>query len=167
MSSTDISNSYVVNELSNTIDLDQTLTKAEALFRRFQRTVEAIDRKQSFPPPRPQASRRLSPQSPITDPRATPALLRDTRRQSVGSASLDDDSTSPLPSPGSPTAKGKARADQSRGNGSGQSGSSGVDPAKKAPVTDSVSPELRQLLKRDVVKMEAKDVKRHGGGVGN
>jgi hypothetical protein len=34
-----------VNELSNTIDLGITRARAEALFRRFQRTVEAADRK--------------------------------------------------------------------------------------------------------------------------
>jgi hypothetical protein len=40
-----------VNELSNTIDLPSTLLRAQALFRRFQRTVEAIDKKYSFPAP--------------------------------------------------------------------------------------------------------------------
>ena len=40
-----------VNELSNTIDLQSTLLRAEALFRRFQRTVEAIDKKHNFPAP--------------------------------------------------------------------------------------------------------------------
>ncbi|KAH8652526.1 GTPase-activating protein GYP7 [Xylariales sp. PMI_506] len=43
-----------VNELSNTMDLDSTLIRAEALFRRFQRRVEAIDKKQNFPAPRTQ-----------------------------------------------------------------------------------------------------------------
>ncbi|ODA82448.1 hypothetical protein RJ55_00955 [Drechmeria coniospora] len=41
-----------VNELSSTIDLESTLIRAEALFRRFQRLVEAVDKKQNFPPPR-------------------------------------------------------------------------------------------------------------------
>lgn len=44
-------NSDVVNDLSNTIDLQSTLIRAEALFRRFQRTVEAIDKKNNFPVP--------------------------------------------------------------------------------------------------------------------
>ncbi|KAF3069034.1 GTPase-activating protein GYP7 [Daldinia childiae] len=43
-----------VNELSNTIDLESTLIRAEALFRRFQRLIEAIDKKQNFPTPRVQ-----------------------------------------------------------------------------------------------------------------
>ncbi|MCJ1406480.1 GTPase activating protein [Ptychographa xylographoides] len=40
-----------VNELSNTIDLESTLIRAEGLFRRFQRTVEAVDKKNNFPIP--------------------------------------------------------------------------------------------------------------------
>jgi hypothetical protein len=38
-----------VNELSGTIDLYSTLVRAESLFRKFQRIVEAIDRKNNFP----------------------------------------------------------------------------------------------------------------------
>lgn len=38
-----------VNELSNTIDLESTLMRAEALFKRFQRTIDAIDKKGNFP----------------------------------------------------------------------------------------------------------------------
>ncbi|KAI0884429.1 RabGAP/TBC [Annulohypoxylon maeteangense] len=41
-----------VNELSNTMDLELILIRAEALFRRFQRLIEAIDKKQNFPAPR-------------------------------------------------------------------------------------------------------------------
>ena len=40
-----------VNELSNTIDLNSTLLRAQTLFRRFQRTVEAVDKKHNFPAP--------------------------------------------------------------------------------------------------------------------
>jgi TBC1 domain family member 15 len=45
-----------VNELSNTIELEPILIRAEALFRRFQRLVEAIDKKQNFPKPRKQVT---------------------------------------------------------------------------------------------------------------
>ncbi|MCJ1460245.1 GTPase activating protein [Mycoblastus sanguinarius] len=40
-----------VNELSNTIDLASTLLRAQGLFRRFQRTVEAVDKRNNFPTP--------------------------------------------------------------------------------------------------------------------
>ncbi|RJE26126.1 GTPase-activating protein GYP7 [Aspergillus sclerotialis] len=40
-----------INELSNTMELIPILTRAESLFRRFERTVEAIDKKNNFPAP--------------------------------------------------------------------------------------------------------------------
>lgn len=43
-----------VNELSNSIDLESTLIRAEILFKRFQRLVEAVDKKENFPKPRKQ-----------------------------------------------------------------------------------------------------------------
>ncbi|KAF5123371.1 GTPase-activating protein GYP7 [Metarhizium anisopliae] len=53
-----------VNELSNTMDLESTLIRAEALFRKFQRLVEAVDKKQNFPGPRASCSSEASsPQS--------------------------------------------------------------------------------------------------------
>ncbi|KAF2274255.1 GTPase activating protein [Westerdykella ornata] len=56
-----------VNELSGTIDLESTLIRAESLFKRFQRTVEAIDKKHNFPAP-PRARQRNSTKSPPTSP---------------------------------------------------------------------------------------------------
>ncbi|KAI1617975.1 rab-GTPase-TBC domain-containing protein [Exophiala viscosa] len=40
-----------INELSGTIELQETLFRAESLFKRFEKTVEAVDRKSSFPAP--------------------------------------------------------------------------------------------------------------------
>lgn len=56
-----------MNELSGTIDLESTLVRAESLFRRFQRTVETIDKKGNFPSA-PQARQRKSIASPPTSP---------------------------------------------------------------------------------------------------
>lgn len=47
----------IVNELSGTMDLESTLVRAESLFKRFQRTVETIDKKGNFPST-PQARQR-------------------------------------------------------------------------------------------------------------
>lgn len=55
-------NALQVNELSGRIDLPSTLIRAEALFYRFQRMIEAIDRRSSFPIPKGSASA-LSTQS--------------------------------------------------------------------------------------------------------
>ncbi|KZF21405.1 RabGAP/TBC [Xylona heveae TC161] len=96
-----------INELSNTIDLQSTLIRAEALFRRFQRTVEAIDKKDNFPAP----------------------TVR--QRRPISSTSADD------------LASGTAS-----GNAAGKA------PAKDAANDKErvISPELRQLLSREVPK---------------
>ncbi|KAF7717696.1 RabGAP/TBC domain-containing protein [Penicillium ucsense] len=46
-----------INELSNTMDLVPLLTRAESLFRRFERSVQAIDKKDNFPVPSVQQRR--------------------------------------------------------------------------------------------------------------
>lgn len=66
-----------VNELSNTIDLESTLIRAEALFRRFQRLVDAIDKKQNFPAPRVQrASSSAAADTPPPSSPSSPANAR-------------------------------------------------------------------------------------------
>ncbi|KAI0540176.1 GTPase-activating protein GYP7 [Xylaria digitata] len=50
-----------MNELSETIDLESTLIRAEYLFRRFQRLIEAIDKKQNLPVPRMQPKSSQTP----------------------------------------------------------------------------------------------------------
>ncbi|KAH0534021.1 hypothetical protein FGG08_007376 [Glutinoglossum americanum] len=104
-----------INELSNTIDLQSTLIRAEALFRRFQRTVEAIDKKSNFPPPR---------------------TVR--QRKSL---------TEPLPRVGS-SATGEPSGSSSGSDAAATSGGL-VGNTEKV-----ISPELRQLLGREVIKMD-------------
>ncbi|KAL7266791.1 GTPase activating protein [Rhizina undulata] len=62
-----------INELSSTIDLQSTLIRAEALFRKFQRTVEAVDRRNKFPQPASMRNRRVLGGQPPTSPRAESA----------------------------------------------------------------------------------------------
>jgi len=116
-----------VNELSGTIDLPSTLARAEALFRRFQRMVEAIDKKSNFP----------------TQP---------TMRQRL---------PLPPPSPKAGSSAGASASGRDR-NGSDAAGSS----AGKKP-EQVISPELRMLLSREVPKLEKKEVREHGGGIGS
>ena len=61
-----------MNELSGTIDLESTLIRAESLFRRFQRTVEAIDKKNNFPEPKVRQRKPANdPKSPVARSSAT------------------------------------------------------------------------------------------------
>lgn len=115
-----------VNELSGTIDLPSTLARAEALFRRFQRMVEAIDRKDNFPS-MPTVRQRL-PQPP------------------------------PSPSNSRTGASASGRERTAADNAAAGAGK------EKEKV---ISPELRMLLSRDVPKLEKKEVREHGGGIGS
>jgi TBC1 domain family member 15 len=159
----------LVNELSNTIDLDVTLVKAEALFKKFQRTVEAIDRKTSFPAPSdgssPFAGTAGSPKDPapkpvtITDPRATPALLRTGSRSAVPqvpSIQVQDSLGTAARREGGAD-KGKGPASPRVNTRVAPRGRAGPPPEElKSPVTEAVSPELRNLLRRDAPWMDVK-----------
>jgi hypothetical protein len=118
-----------VNELSGTIDLPSTLARAEALFRRFQRMVEAIDKKSNFPS-QPAVRQRL-PLPP------------------------------PSPSSTKPGSSAGASASGRDATASNAAGSKGKQPEQV------ISPELRLLLSRDVPKLEKKEVREHGGGIGS
>ena len=73
-----------VNELSNTIDLQSTLLRAQALFRRFQRTVEAIDKKHNFPTP---TVRQRKPDTDTTNARNTSSVASGTDSRPPGLSS--------------------------------------------------------------------------------
>ncbi|KAL4905302.1 hypothetical protein BDW74DRAFT_21189 [Aspergillus multicolor] len=53
-----------INELSNTMDLTPILTRAESLFHRFGRQIEAIDKKNNFPAPQAQQRKPAQDQDP-------------------------------------------------------------------------------------------------------
>ena len=127
-----------VNELSNTIDLPSTLVRAEGLWRRFVKTVEAIDRKASFPEA-PVVRQRITqaPTSPEVDGR--PRASSETAARA-----------------GSGNARTSAREE---GVGGGQGGEK-----EKVKV---ISPELRALLRREVPVLEKKEIRERGGGVGS
>jgi TBC1 domain family member 15 len=153
-----------VNELSNTIDLESTLVGAERLFRRFQRTVEAVDRKDSFPAPSSVRQRRIGPGLPSASrdgktSRATPALLNKPAAASAEGSSVqppgDADASSSVDT--SAASKGKRKS----------VGESAEPGSADSPLMGNViSPELRGLLSREVVKLDKKEVRERGGGVG-
>jgi len=75
-----------VNELSGTMDLESTLVRAEALFKRFQRTVETIDKKGNFPSA-PQAKQRKLQAAIVAGPGPT---LSNGESSSAGASSGTD-----------------------------------------------------------------------------
>ncbi|KAI4091998.1 MAG: hypothetical protein L6R37_007649 [Teloschistes peruensis] len=135
-----------VNELSNSIDLSSTLLRAQFLFRRFQRTVEAIDRKQSFPAPSAVRQRKPVPAPPT-------------------SSTSNSNSNNNTPATRNTAAAGKGSAQNSRRNGNGKNATSSGSDADtaggggRAGISDGeaerrvVSPELRGLLRREVERV--------------
>jgi len=139
-------NRQSVNELSNSIDLESTLIRAEALFRRFERTVEAIDRKNTFPAPSGVRQRRPGPGSPR------------------GSADL----TNAVPV----TITGASPASQSVAGRPASSSAQAAQPSSNEPSAAEaeirvITPELRALLSRIPPKLDKGEVTQHGGGVGS
>ncbi|CAG8418752.1 unnamed protein product [Penicillium salamii] len=102
-----------INELSNTMDLVPILTRAESLFKRFERSVQAIDKKDNFPAA-PTAHQRR------------PGTSQDTSN------------------------KGKSPQQSATGTSSGVSGSSSLQNAVNADKPKVISPELRELLRKDI-----------------
>lgn len=128
---------FAVNELSGTIDLESTLIRAEALFRKFQRLIEAIDKKPNFPGPRLSLSAAApSLLAPLTNRPSTP--------DGGGSGSSTSNNSNQQHSQ-----KGK-QAEPPKSPGGEQ---------KKV-----ITPELRRLLSKDVEVLPRKEVAKQGDG---
>lgn len=144
---------YTVNELANTIDLPSTLLRAQALFRRFQRTVEAVDKKDNFPAPVVR-QRTISidntkppPRSNSSSSAARPSPVSRRETTSVAASS----SASP-PNNNNSNAAGKAKATEA------EAGENLERPVKV------ISPELRGLLSRKVIVRKRESSTEQGKG---
>lgn len=94
------------------MELLPLLTRAESLFKRFERSVQSIDKKDNFP-----AAPTLSQRRPAADQ--------------------------------DPSTKGKS-PQQHAGSSSGVSGAFNLQYAVNAQKPEVISPELRQLLRKDI-----------------
>ena len=151
-----------VNELSGTIDLQSTLVRAEALFRRFQRMVEAIDKNSNFPIP---TVRQRLPQPPSDSTVTKPGADGRPRQmsQSSGDSSARRRSANLAAIARGPTLPNTGASSSGRDQTTGDYIAQGIG-AEKEKV---ISPELRILLSREVPKLDKKEVREHGGGVGS
>ncbi len=153
-----------VNELSGTIDLPSTMIRAEALFRRFQRMVEAIDKKSNFPIP---TVRQRLPQPPSESTTTRPGADGKPRQASQSSSESARRSANLAviasgPGPGSSSSKAGAST-SGRERTTGDAIAQGIG-AEKEKV---ISPELRILLSKELPKLDKHEVREHGGGVGS
>ena len=128
-----------INELSGRIDLQSTIWKAEALFRRFEATVEAVDKHNNFPGPKhPGYAVRLGGLAP---------------KKGKGPAATVDEQTASKPSASNNGPRAAA----------GPSGQTSNAERKEKP-EKVITPELRALLSRKVITMDKTQVEEHGGG---
>lgn len=131
-----------------TIDLESTLIRAEALFRRFQRTVEAIDKKSNFPAPKLR-------QRPVLNSSSASAA-------SSGPASANTSGVDAVTA-GS-TNSGAANSGGARPGSAGDKGKR-VSGELEDVRPKVISPELRALLSRKVEVLPRKVVRKTGEGL--
>ncbi|KAG6039982.1 hypothetical protein E4U41_001743 [Claviceps citrina] len=135
-----------VNELSNTMDLESTLVRAEALYRKFQRLVEAIDKRQNFPAPREGSSSSSSPSSPSggTAGAGSPRSRRPDQTSSSATA------TAPA------TTNNNSNSNNKKGE---------ETEAQQQQQQKMITPELRRLFSRQVEVLSRKTVEQKGDGM--
>ena len=125
-----------INELSGRIDLPTALVRADALFHRFERTVEAVDKHNNFPGPRhPGYAIRLGGLAPKKGKAST-------------ASGTDATPTSPNSNSSGPSKQTDAKPDE---------------PQRPKPAK-VITPELRALLSRKVIVLDKTQVEDHGGG---
>ncbi|KAL1862569.1 GTPase activating protein [Diaporthe australafricana] len=132
-----------VNELSGRIDLESTLIRAEALFRKFQRLIEAIDKKPNFPAPR------------FNFNTAAPSLFPPKPSPPAADAAANNNNANRPSTP-------------SGGSNQQQQANKGKQPEPKSPGGQPqkvITPELRKLLSREVVVLPRKEVAGKGEGI--
>jgi len=164
--------------------------RAEALYRRFQRTVEAIDKKANFPTPklrqrpvnRPTSSTE-SIQSPPTSPAGvdaeflpTPLAAAHVRVSSASQGAQGSTSgTDVVAKPGhsrnnSSVDKGKSVEkskviDQAKRSKTSSEVKRGSEELQEAPKPKIISPELRELLSKKVEILPRRVVRKEGEGL--
>jgi hypothetical protein len=149
-----------VNELSTTIDLESTLIRAEALFRRFQRTVEAIDKKSNFPAPKLRL--RPTPLSPTNSLGTTPGASANT--SGVDAVTAGSTNSGSGARPGS-AGENSVSAGESRDKGKRPASQGRVSGELEDVRPKVISPELRALLSRKVEVLPRKVVRKEGEGL--
>lgn len=126
------------------MELEGILIRAESLFRRFQRTIETMDKKGNFPAPRAK-----TPPS-LQRPGATHRAHSNPATAPVGSATRDE----PVPirpvSGARPVNKGKSRSE---------------DTQPTTPQGKVISKELRELMSRKVEVLPRTVVRSKGEGL--
>jgi len=135
-----------INELSGTIELQEILFRSEVLFRRFEKTVEAVDRKNAFPLPNAEMGTELRQRKSVDGNQVADSGARDQAKLVTGSSSSQPLSHASVPSRTQP---GQVPGKQP------QRGLKGKDIANEKEKV--ITPELRLLLSRKVISLDGED----------
>ncbi|KAH8683221.1 GTPase-activating protein GYP7 [Tricladium varicosporioides] len=157
-----------VNELSTSIDLESTLIRAEALFRRFQRTVEAVDKKSNFPAPK--LRQRTITQKPSDSASPTSPKSPTTPASGAATASTSGSDTVTAGSTNSTIPLKTQTQGQDSKRAPGVEGARNSGEARRSTELEMqrpkvISPELRGLLSRKVEVLPRKVVRKEGEGL--
>lgn len=162
----------IVNDLSNSIDLESTLIRAEALFRRFQRTVEAIDKKSNFPAPklrqrhpiRNNSTSSVHPEQSATI--TTPATSSSSIAAKASTSGTDTVSANATNSgaTGSETTGAVASQTVDEDKGKKKDEDERAEQVQGVPKPKVISLELRELLSTKVEVLPRRIVRKEGEG---
>lgn len=130
-----------VNELSGTIDLQSTLIRAEGLFKRFEKTVSAIDAK---------TSGLQGPSGEVGDTRRRSSLQAEGGGNGNSSADINRKGKQPVTVNQSSPA-GASASGSGSGSGSDANRNQAGQTASKERI---ITPELRLLLSRKIVTLD-------------
>ncbi|EXJ80289.1 hypothetical protein A1O1_08431 [Capronia coronata CBS 617.96] len=139
-----------INELSGTIELQEILVRAERLFKRFEKTVEAVDRKNSFPAPSGGDVRQRKPVDGAEgksqdSPTSAAATGTDTVPSTAAGASASQRQALP------------ARPRQAQGKQGPKGKAKEVEKEKEKEKEQVITPEVRLLLSRKIITVDGEE----------
>jgi hypothetical protein len=144
-----------INELSGTMNLQEMLVRAEALFKRFEKTVEAIDRKETFPMPSG-AGGELRQRKPDTEDSEDSNV---SGTQNTGVVVTGSAATGPsvlrTQNQNQNRNRNSDSGPSSRGQNAGQAQVKGKEAEKVKEKV--ITPELRLLLSRKIITLDGED----------
>lgn len=144
------------------------MIRAEALFRRFQRTVEAIDKKSNFP--KPKLRQRPVQNASLGGGQSLLASSSDAAASTSGTDTVSAGATNSSISPQGGSSGTRPADDDDNGKGKGKPSAATSNPNEEelaAQRPKVISPELRELLSRKVEILPRKIVRKEGEGLGS
>lgn len=151
-----------INELSGTIELQEILFRAEGLFKRFEKTVEAIDRKDTFPAPRTEDDGLRHRKAGASSGPADGAPAQDENTAQTKTSNHAQTRQSIMSGPGLSPSRPQQRQQQAAVAGPSSSPSSKGRQPQSAPEGQEnkekiITPQLRLLSSRKIITLASSE----------